>query len=85
MLITSRRAAIRQSVAEVYLTGVAPLGAVSNRRNRFNTIVNLVSEQKCELHLLFYKPTCFTCIALNIVITTVFITSLIIGLFKEVS
>ena len=32
MLITlSRRAAICQSVAEVWLTGVAPLGAVSHR------------------------------------------------------
>ena len=34
MLITlSRRTAICQSAAEVYLTGVAPLGAV---RHRFN-------------------------------------------------
>ena len=34
MLITlSRRAAICQSVAQVYLTGVAPLGAVSHRFN----------------------------------------------------
>ena len=38
MLITlSRRTAICQSVAEVYLTGVAPLGAVSHRFN-FNLI-----------------------------------------------
>ena len=34
MLITlSRRAAICQSVAEVYLTGVTPMGAVSHRFN----------------------------------------------------
>ena len=34
MLITlSRRTAISQSVAEVWLTGVAPLGAVSHRFN----------------------------------------------------
>ena len=34
MLITlSRRAVICQPVAEVYLTGVAPLGAVSHRFN----------------------------------------------------
>ena len=32
----SRRAAICQSVAEVQLTGVAPLGAVSHRFNFFN-------------------------------------------------
>ena len=39
MLITlSRRTAICESVAEVYLTGVAPLEAVSNRFN-FNLIV----------------------------------------------
>ena len=38
MLITlSRRTAIFQSVAEVYLTGVAPLGAVSHRFN-FNYV-----------------------------------------------
>ena len=38
MLITlSRRTAICQSVAEVYLTGVAPLGAVSHRFN-FNYV-----------------------------------------------
>ena len=37
MLITlSRRTAICQSVAEVQLTGVAPLGAVSHRFNFFN-------------------------------------------------
>ena len=37
MLITlSRRAAICQSVAEVLLTGVVPLGAVSHRFNLFN-------------------------------------------------
>ena len=33
MLITFRRAAICQSVAEVQLTGVAPLGTVSHRLN----------------------------------------------------
>ena len=37
MLITLFcRAAICQSVAEVYLTGVGPLGAVSHRFNFFN-------------------------------------------------
>ena len=37
MLITlSRRAAICQSVAEIQLTGVAPLGAVSKSLNLFN-------------------------------------------------
>ena len=43
MLITlSRRTAICQSVAEISLTGVAPLGAVSHR---FNLIFNLGSVQ----------------------------------------
>ena len=37
MLITlPRRSAICQSVVEVYLTGVAPLEAVSHRFNFFN-------------------------------------------------
>ena len=40
MLITlSRRAAICQSVAEVKLTGMAPLGAV---RHRFNFIIIII-------------------------------------------
>ena len=48
MLITSRRAAICQSVAEVYLTGVAPLGAVSHRLN-FNFCMNIVNGRNCLL------------------------------------
>ena len=43
MLITlSRRTAICQSVTEVYLTGVALLGAVSHRFN-FNSLLSLRS------------------------------------------
>ena len=43
MLITlSRRTAICQSVAEVQLTGVAPLGAVSHRFNFFNLIIIII-------------------------------------------
>ena len=36
MLITSRRTVFCQSVAEVYLTGVTPLEAISHRFNSFN-------------------------------------------------
>ena len=43
MLITSCHTAICQSVAEVQLTGVAPLGAVSHRFN-----LNLILIVKCE-------------------------------------
>ena len=43
MLITlSRRTAICQSVAEVQLTGVAPLVAVSHRFNFFNLIIIII-------------------------------------------
>ena len=42
MLITlSRRTAISQSVAEVYLTGVALLRTVSHRFNIFNTCMDI--------------------------------------------
>ena len=51
MLITlSRRTAICQSVAEVYLTGVAPLGAVSLRFNFFK-IGNVWNEISVKMKL----------------------------------
>ena len=50
MLITSLRAAICQSVSGVYLTGVAPLGAVSHR---FNLIC---PKKKLFMFLAEYNP-----------------------------
>ena len=53
MLITlSRHAAICQSVAEVYLTDVAPLEAVSQRFN-FNIL------QKLVIEVLLHHPSQF--------------------------
>ena len=47
MLITlSRRTAICQSVSEVKLTDVAPLGAVSHR---FNYFLNLIIHDRVEI------------------------------------
>ena len=48
MLITSRRAAICQSVAEVLLTGVAPLEAESPRFNFLFNKRDKVSENSCN-------------------------------------
>ena len=57
MLITQfRRTATCQLVAEVYLTGVTPLGAVSHRFNNFNLKLLLINvgditctfEENCE-------------------------------------
>ena len=51
MLITlSRRTAICQSVAEVQLTGVAPLGAVS----QIVTLFTNKAESNCHVYLLSY-------------------------------
>ena len=58
MLITLyRRTAICQSVSEVYLTGVAPLGAVSHR---FNLIFLKLLYKAFFITLLLgtYKPMC---------------------------
>ena len=48
MLITlSRYAAICQSVAEAWLTGVAPLGAVSHRFNfNFFYLIIVITEER---------------------------------------
>ena len=49
MLITlSRRSAICQSVAEVYLTGVASLGAVSHRFNFFKYLKSNNLKKACH-------------------------------------
>ena len=49
MLITlSRRAAICQSVAEVQLTGLAPLGAVSHRLRLY---YSKPQDQLCEAYI----------------------------------
>ena len=50
MLITlSRRAAICQSVAEVQLTGVAPLGAASHKFNLISLTANRELEGYSEI------------------------------------
>ena len=60
MLITlSRRTAICQSVAEVYLNGVAPLGAVSHRFNFLfvNVVINIVTLNSMTLdHECLFGP-----------------------------
>ena len=50
MVITlSRRTSICQSVAEVYLTGVTPLGAVSHRFNLLLFYFNLIPRKLVKL------------------------------------
>ena len=59
MLITlSRRAAICQSVAEVQLTGLAPLGAVSHR---FIIFILFISDKTIKW-ILFYTIIIFLCL-----------------------
>jgi hypothetical protein len=50
MLITlSLRTVICQSVAEVYLTGMAPLGAVSHRFNLIFSIIIIIISINLEI------------------------------------